>query len=194
MSKNSEKSLIYWFENFLEVFLRKSSPTPRAYVGAMHKAIFEGAVPSAPTQEQMMQVEQTLESRSRGFSEPLPPAQPSYQDLETPYYSMEPIQNEFARKAPVKAKKVAAKAASAASPKLSAKSAAGGGGPKAGGGGGPKAPAKKAPPKKNPWTEAVDPGSGQPYYYNEETGESTWDKPPEMNPALQRMSIVSRGW
>lgn len=86
-------------------------------------------------------------TRSRGFSEPLPPAQPSYQDLLDKYYAQDPIHNEFQRKAPKKGgagggggggeTKAAAK--SAAGGGASAKAAAGGssgGGAKTGGGGG----------------------------------------------------------
>ena len=27
------------------------------------------------------------------------------------------------------------------------------------------------------WSEVIDPGSGHPYYYNNITGESSWEKP-----------------
>jgi len=203
------------FENFLEVYLRKyATPAPK-YVGALHKISFEGAMRTPPTLEQMVQVEETLATRSRGFSEPLPPAQPSYQDLLDKYYAQEEIHNEFQRKAPKPAKKAGGAAAG------------GGGGPakRAGGAGaGGARPAKAAPaaeeepeakveskapakrggapaaappsPKETPcaWKEAADPTSGAIYYYNEETGESSWDRPPALNPAVRRMSAVSRGW
>jgi len=156
------------FENFLEVFLRKfSNPAPK-YVGALHKIMFEGAMSAPPTLQEMMNVEETLTTRSRGFSEPLPPAQPSYQDLLEKYYGGAKVTNEFERKAPSAARK----------------------------GAGPKKPAAKKAEveKKTPWIEAQDPGSGQQYYYNEETGESTWDRPPELDPIMGRISLVGRGW
>jgi len=153
------------FENFLEVYLRKHSQPAVKYVGALHKIIYEGAVAAPPSLEAMQQIEQTLTSRSRGFSEPLPPAQPSYQDLLEPYYSQGPIANEFSRKAP--------KASSPANA-------------------GPKPPTPKVKPCL--WVEAQDPDTGLPYYYHTETGESTWDRPPEMNPVMGRISVVSRGW
>jgi hypothetical protein len=155
------------FENFLEVFLRKYSNPSIKYTGAMHKIIFEGEMKRPPTVEEMLQVEETLTTRSRGFSEPLPPAQPSYQDLLEKYYSQEKVRNEFERKAPATPAKK-----------------------------GPSKPGPKKPEiqKKTPWIEAQDPGSGQAYYYNEETGESTWDRPPELDPIMGRVSVISRGW
>jgi len=45
-----------------------------------------------------------------------------------------------------------------------------------------KAPAvKKVLQKKSPWKAYTDDDSGDTYYYNEESGESTWDPPDEFN-------------
>ena len=38
-------------------------------------------------------------------------------------------------------------------------------------------PTDEEPPLKEGWSEIVDPSSGKAYYFNEETGETTWDRP-----------------
>jgi len=54
------------------------------------------------------------------------------------------------------------------------------GGTGGGRGSGPpvSAPPVSAPPKKSDWQKILDDGSGQYYYFNEKTNESTWDCPP----------------
>mmetsp|Transcript_22865 Transcript_22865/g.73595 ORF Transcript_22865/g.73595 Transcript_22865/m.73595 type:complete len:467 (+) Transcript_22865:3-1403(+) len=43
------------------------------------------------------------------------------------------------------------------------------------------------------WREALDPDSRQIYYYNTETGETTWDRPAEMGPAPYSTGWFGRG-
>jgi len=174
------------FENFLEVFLRKphGGNIQYKYTGWLRKRVYEGPVATPPTIEQMEHVEQTLGSRARGFSEPLPEAQPSYQDLMTPFREMEPIQQTYERATPKKGGGGGAKKAQVGG--------GGGGAKKAGAKGGP-AKAAPAPQKKNPWIACVDDSSGDTYYYNEESGESTWEMPPAMM-YDGRSSVAARGW
>ena len=40
------------------------------------------------------------------------------------------------------------------------------------------APPPAPPPARSAWLKATDPASGAPYWYNEETGESSWTPPP----------------
>merc|ERR1712025_593606 len=98
----------------------------------------------------MEQIEATLESRARGFSEPLPPGQPPYQDLLESYWEQETVQTTFRREikstTPLETKTMSGSADVGASA----------------------------------WKEYTDEESGDPYYYNEETGESSWEKPPEL--------------
>jgi len=42
----------------------------------------------------------------------------------------------------------------------------------------PKPAAPKMVPKKSDWIKVNDPSSGQDYFYNEKTQESSWDQPP----------------
>jgi hypothetical protein len=42
----------------------------------------------------------------------------------------------------------------------------------------PAAPTPPPPPRRSPWRQYVDPASGDAYFHNEATGETTWDAPP----------------
>jgi hypothetical protein len=86
------------FENYLEVFLRQRAEPKAKYVGALHKLVYEGAPKSFPDVSVLSSAAANLPYRARGFSEPLPPAAPSYQDLQTPFVEAEDL--EFTKKAP----------------------------------------------------------------------------------------------
>eukprot|EP00463_Aulacantha_scolymantha_P004914 TRINITY_DN609_c0_g1_i1.p1 TRINITY_DN609_c0_g1~~TRINITY_DN609_c0_g1_i1.p1 ORF type:complete len:120 (-),score=9.27 TRINITY_DN609_c0_g1_i1:323-682(-) len=119
----------------------------------------------------MEHIEQTLESRARGFSEPLPPGQPPYQDLLDSYWNQEEIVTTFRRTITSPNTNVATETSFSA------------------------APFAQGSKNASPWKEYTDENSGDPYYYNEETGESSWDKPPELQYARTlRVSVASRGW
>lgn len=47
--------------------------------------------------------------------------------------------------------------------------------------------------KASVWREALDPKSRHMYYYNEETGETRWDRPKEMGPAPYSTGWFGRG-
>lgn len=160
-------------EDYLEVFLREQAPntkTNQQYVGWLRQRVHYGQVEAALSEGDMEQIEATLESRARGFSEPLPPGQPPYQDLLESFWDQQTDELTFRRDIKGgQAKPVTTNNAPAAP---------------TGGGGGACA-----------WKEYVDEQSGDPYYYNEETGESSWEKPPEMLYArVTRVSVASRGW
>ena len=44
-----------------------------------------------------------------------------------------------------------------------------------------------------PWREAIDPASKQVYYYNDKTGETTWERPAELGPAPFATGWFGRG-
>jgi hypothetical protein len=166
---------------FLEYYFRKAAPSGQQkhqFVGWLRQRVYQGAVQTAPTVQQVEQMETTLTGRSRGFSEALPPGMPPWQDLLDSYYANAPAASTF-------------RATIASGP------GAGGGG--IGGGRGPpakKKPAQPAAPKpvaKKPsaWSEQYDENSQSVYYYNEETGESSWDKPPEL---MYNEPAGARGW
>lgn len=160
-------------ENYLEYYLRQNAPTGKQKhqtIGWLRQRVYKGQVTEHPTAQQLEQIEVTLETRSRGFSEPLPPGMPSWQDLRESYYDKTPLGNtNFRRELP-----------KTDPGRLSAKPNA--------------SPAQPAAPsqKPSPWSEEIDPDSGETYYYNCETGESTWDKPPAL--MYRRTSIGGRGW
>jgi len=197
-------------ENYLEFYIRKSAPTGKQkyqHTGWLRQRVYLGAVQSSPSLNELTAIESTLESRSRGFSEPLPPGAPSWQDLLESYHDQAPATNTF-RRSPSN---------------LGSSRGGGGGGAKRGGGqagggqtsrgggqaggqasrGGGQAAARggavkkaaaapsgaRAPPKKSAWKPILDEESGESYYWNEETGESTWDIPAELK-ATQVFSRV----
>lgn len=44
----------------------------------------------------------------------------------------------------------------------------------------PIKPARPSAPKPSSWQAVIDPESGETYYYNQTTQETTWDKPPDL--------------
>jgi len=197
-------------ENYLEYYIRKSAPTGKQkyqHTGWLRQRVYLGAVQTSPSLNELTAIESTLEQRSRGFSEPLPPGAPSWQDLLESYADQAPATQTFRR-----------------SPSNLGSSRGGGGGAKRGGGGGggggaasggrgggqtsrgggqaarggatavakkaaPISSGARAPPKKSAWKPILDEESGESYYWNEETGESTWDVPAELK-ATQVFSRV----
>lgn len=165
-------------ENFLEYYIRKNAPSGKQkhqFTGWLRQRCYKGAVQACWTEADLAQIEQTLETRSRGFSEPLPPGQPSWQDLEEPFV-VETDKQQFRRT-------IAVKGGGGGGGGGGAANRGGGGAANRGGGGGGRAPpnAKKpVPVQKIPWKELVDEESGEVYYWREDTGESQWEKPPEL--------------
>jgi len=169
------------FENYLEVIFR--SPTHQAAAakykctGLIRRIVYHGQTQSPASEGECANIQNYLSSRMGGFEDPRPSN--AYDDLRQPYVG--PSQGGgYGGGGPKKGGGGAMKA--------------GGGGPmKAGGGGGgmygggaaaaakPAAKAAPAPakpkPAYTPWRPVLDESSGDYYYYNEETGESTWDKP-----------------
>jgi len=183
-------------ENYLEYYVRKSGPTGKQkyqHTGWLRQRVYLGPVQTSPSLNELTAIESTLESRSRGFSEPLPPGAPSWQDLLESYNDQAPATNTF------RANPGGGRGGGAAGRGGGAASRGGGGGGAGGGaarGGGQaggaarggSAAAKKsappsgarAPPKKSAWKPVLDEESGESYYWNEETGESTWEMPAEL--------------
>jgi len=189
-------------EMYLEYHVRKFGPTGKQkyqHTGWLRQRVYQGPVQSSPSLNELSAIEATLESRSRGFSEPLPPGAPSWQDLLDSYAAQAPAANTF-RRSPSNlgggrgghaagggAKRGGGAAGGGGGGRGggAAAAAAGGGGGRGGGGAargkGPAAPSgARAPPKKSPWKPILDEESGESYYWNEETGESTWEMPAEL--------------
>jgi hypothetical protein len=195
-------------ENYLEYYIRKSGPTGKQkyqHTGWLRQRVYLGQVQSSPSLNELTAIESTLESRSRGFSEPLPPGAPSWQDLLESYHDQAPVNNTF-RRSPSNLGAARGGGAAGGGAKRGGGQAGGGqasrGGGQAGGqasrGGGQAARGGKAaaapsgaraPPKKSAWKPVLDEDSGESYYWNEETGESTWDMPAELK-ATQVFSRV----
>lgn len=173
------------FSNYLEFYLRKNAPSGKQknqFTGWLRQRVLKGPAAELPTDAQLEQIETTLTGRSRGFSEPLPPGLPPWQDLLESYYASAQVDNKFRREIkPSMGQQAGAQVAK------QLKSAAANNLP---------LPAAAAPAKKSPWTEMTDPDSGEPYYYNEETGESQWDKPADLmyGAVMGRAASMSRGW
>ena len=87
-------------ENYVEVFLRQNAQPRDKFVGALNKIIFEGTRPTLPSVEEVTAAASNLVHRSRGFSEPLPPAAPSYLDLTVEFKDVDPADVEFHKPAP----------------------------------------------------------------------------------------------
>jgi hypothetical protein len=179
-------------ENFMEVWMRESVQEQNRlyrYKGWLRQRVYQGAVRQVPSIEQMKEAEKTLTSRSRGFSEPLPKGLPSWNDLLTKYAAQEPVQNTFARATPA-AQAAPQQAAFQQSQSVAAAYTA----PMAVAAA-PVAPAAApaaAAPAQSAWQAIVDPGSGETYYYNSQTGASSWEKPPELMYA--QPAGGARGW
>ena len=192
------------FENYVQVFLRQKANPRDKYLGALNKLVYEGikiTLNNLPSYEELRMCAVNLTHRARGFSEPLPPAAPPYIDLMTPYEDVDPEAEFFAKKAPRPASSsisvaslqpkiaLAESIQSLAQVKLkSVDQTVGQTVTQAGGFSGlknmqSKQPSKPSgpPPVKKPcaWQSAIDPSSGDTYYYNETTGESSWEAPPE---------------
>jgi len=198
-------------ENYLEYYIRKSAPTGKQkyqHTGWLRQRVYLGAVQSSPSLNELTAIESTLESRSRGFSEPLPPGAPSWQDLLESYHDQAPATNTFRRSpsnlgssrgggAAGGAKRGGGQAGggqtSRGGGQAGGQASRGGGQAAARGGAAKKAAAApsgaRAPPKKSAWKPILDEESGESYYWNEETGESTWDIPAELK-ATQVFSRV----
>lgn len=143
--------------NFLEVFLKTFAPNTN-YVGALQNLAYQGARSNYVTKAQFSMVNQILQERTDEYAEKLPEGLPSYADLEQrfePYVDESDFQRIAPR--PQSNKKPKEKIA---------------------------APLQQTFQKKSPWHEFIDDSSGQAYYWNEETNESTWEKPPELKYAL----------
>jgi hypothetical protein len=152
-------------QNFLEVYLKTNAPS-RDYVGALHNICYNGARGTTLDRSQFSRVDQILRERTDEYAEKLPDGPPRYGDLEIPF---EPYidESEFARVAPKpipggtlneKDTKAALKKAHAA----------------------PTNRVTAAFAKKSPWKEFIDDRTGTPYYWNEETNESSWEMPAEL--------------
>jgi len=165
------------FENYLEVVFR--SPTHQAAAakyrctGLIRKIVYHGQTQNPASENECANVQGYLSSRLGGFDDP-PPGN-SYDDLRQPYVG--PSQGGGYGGGGGGKKGGGAKGGGGGAAK-------GGGGGMYGGGAAAKAPAAKAPAKApaklaayTPWRPVLDESSGDYYYYNEETGESTWDKP-----------------
>ncbi len=87
-------------ENYVEVFLRQNAQPRDKFVGALNKIIFEGTRPALPSVDEVTAAAANLVHRSRGFSEPLPPAAPSYLDLTVEFKDVDPSDVEFHKPAP----------------------------------------------------------------------------------------------
>jgi len=168
------------FENYLEVMFR--SPTHQAAAakykctGLIRRIVYHGQTQSPASEAECANIQNYLSSRMGGFEDPRPGN--SYDDLRQPYVG--PSQGGgYGGGGGGGGKKGGMGAAKGGAAKGGAGGMYGGGG----GGGGPSKPAAKQPApaaKKltyTPWRPVLDESSGDYYYYNEETGESTWDKP-----------------
>eukprot|EP00475_Leptophrys_vorax_P042051 TRINITY_DN79370_c0_g1_i1.p1 TRINITY_DN79370_c0_g1~~TRINITY_DN79370_c0_g1_i1.p1 ORF type:complete len:1265 (-),score=404.92 TRINITY_DN79370_c0_g1_i1:50-3844(-) len=150
-------------QNFLEVFLKTRAPS-KNYIGALHNICYNGPRSTFINRSQFPYVAQILQERTDEYAEKLPEGLPRYADLEQPY---EPYVDEadFQRVAPNPVKQ-ATKGKGAPKENLN------------------NTQKMQAFVKKNAWKEYLDDGTGLPYYYNEETGESTWEIPAELKYAL----------
>jgi len=150
-------------QNFLEVFLKTRAPS-KNYVGALHNICYNGPRSTFINRSQFPYIAQILQERTDEYAEKLPEGLPRYADLETPY---EPYVDEadFQRVAPNPVKQTA-KGKGAPKENLN------------------NTQKMQAFIKNNPWKEYLDDGTGLPYYYNETSGESTWEMPAELKYAL----------
>lgn len=88
------------FDNFLEVFLRQNAQPREKFVGALHKILNEDERRTVPSLHEVQNAASNLVFRARGFSEPLPPAAPSYIDLTVAFVDVDDNDVEFQKKKP----------------------------------------------------------------------------------------------
>lgn len=170
------------FENYLEVIFR--SPTHQAAAakykctGLIRRIVYHGQTQTPATEAECANVQNYLSSRMGGFEDPRPGN--SYDDLRHPYVG--PSQGGGGGYGGGAKRGGGGGASRGGGGGGRGGGAAGGGGGMYGGGAAaakpaPKAAAPKPKPAYSPWRPVLDESSGDYYYYNEETGESTWDKP-----------------
>ena len=166
------------FENYLEVYLKQKAPSPN-YVGALHNVVYNGARPTYVTKAEFTQIDRILHERTEEYAEKLPEGLPRWYDLEVAFDPN--VDVEFKRAAP-KAQKLAAGKKAAV---------AGGAAAKKDKGAGRRSSERlrQTLTRESPWKEILDDASGQPYYWNEITGESTWDCPPDFKYAATKVGV-----
>jgi hypothetical protein len=89
------------FDNYLFVFLRQYAQPREKFIGALYKIMNEAERSLAPTLDEVQKAPSNLVFRSRGFSEPLPPAAPSYIDLTVAFVDVDDNDVEFQKRTQV---------------------------------------------------------------------------------------------
>ncbi|MES1911902.1 MAG: hypothetical protein MHM6MM_004262, partial [Cercozoa sp. M6MM] len=152
------------FENYLEIFLRDNAPSPREpFVVALHQSIYNRERQfSVPAQSEWNAIINSQDAS--GFTEPLPPGGITWEDLYIPYNDESTDLKLPLHRPPTK--QTAPVSSSYA------------------GGGGPRVPAPRAAQQQQPaeepyWARHLDAASGDYFYENLQTGDVTWDVPPE---------------
>jgi len=177
------------FENYLEVVFRSQTYSAAAQkyrcTGLIRRIVYHGQTQNPASEAECANLQAYLSSRLGGFDDP-PPSN-AYDDLRQPYVGA--AQESYGGGG-------GGHGGGGGGGRGGARAGGGGGAKKGGGGGGgmyggmgggggPKAAAAPSRPaaapkpaaKPTPWRPVLDETSGDYYYYNEETGESTWDKP-----------------